>query len=53
MITTEVIAKNIVDIWLKTGFTEGWDSSVRDWLKNSMDDISSLEHRQFINDATS
>lgn len=48
MITTEVVARDIVDVWLKTKFTEGWDSSMQDWLKSSMDDITSLERKQFM-----
>lgn len=38
--------KDIVDIWLKTNFTEGWESSIQEWLKNSMNDISSLESQR-------
>jgi len=49
MVTTEDVAKNIVDVWLNTEFTEGWDTLIQEWLKNSMDDIFSLENRQFIN----
>ena len=47
MVTTEAVAKDIVDVWLKAEFTEGWDESIQEWLRNSMDDISSLEHKQF------
>ena len=46
-ISTDMIAKEIVDIWLKTEFTEGWDASIQEWLRNSMDEISSLEDTQF------
>ncbi len=28
MVTTEAVAKEIVDVWLKTEFTEGWDPSI-------------------------
>jgi ribose 5-phosphate isomerase B len=49
MVTTDAVAKDIVEIWLNTEFTEGWDESIQQWLKNSMDDISSLEHKQFKN----
>ncbi len=53
MVTTEAVAKDIVAVWLKTEFMQGWDPSIRDWLKNSMDDISSFEHKQFLkNDTT-
>ncbi len=47
LVTTEAVAKDIVYIWLKTEFTEGWDESIQEWLKNSMCDISSIEHNQF------
>lgn len=47
MVTTEAVAKDIVDVWLKTEFTEGWNESIQEWLKNSMADISSLEQNQF------
>ena len=49
MVTTDVIAKTIVDVWLKTEFSEGWEPSIKDWLKNSLHDISSFERRQFSN----
>lgn len=53
MVTTDAVAKDIVDTWLNTKFTEGWDESIQEWLKNSMDDISSLENKQFnVNNAT-
>ena len=47
MVTTEAVARDIVDIWLTTRFTEGWDDAIQDWLKNSMDDIASFERHQF------
>lgn len=49
MVTTEMIAKDIVEVWLNTQFTEGWEPSIQDWLRNSMDDVSSLEQKQFAN----
>jgi hypothetical protein len=52
MVTTGAVATDIVEVWLKTEFTEEWEPSIKEWLKNSMDDISSIEHKQFIkNDA--
>jgi ribose 5-phosphate isomerase RpiB len=47
MVTTAAVARDIVDIWLTTRFTEGWDDAIQDWLKNSMDDIASFERHQF------
>lgn len=48
MVTTDSVAKGIVDVWLKTEFTEGWDISIKNWLQNSVDEISSFEEKQFI-----
>ena len=47
MVTTESVAREIVDVWLKTEFTQGWDSSIKDWLRNSLGDIDSLEEEKF------
>jgi ribose 5-phosphate isomerase RpiB len=47
MVTTAAVARDIVDIWLTTRFTEGWDDAIQDCLKNSMDDIASFERHQF------
>ena len=47
MVTTESVARGIVDVWLKTEFTQGWDSSIKDWLRNSLGDIDSLEEEKF------
>jgi len=47
LITTSTVANEIVDAWLNTEFTERWDTSVQEWLRKSMDDISSLERDQF------
>ena len=47
MVTTEAVARDIVDIWLTTRFTEGWDESIQAWLQNSMEDIASFERHQF------
>jgi len=46
-ITTSTVANKIVDVWLNTDFTEGWDTSIQEWLLKSMEDISSLERDQF------
>jgi len=47
MITTPHVAKEIVDVWLQTEFTQGWDQANREWLKNSMEDIAALEVQLF------
>lgn len=47
MITTPPITKEIVDVWLKTGFTQGWDQPNQEWLQNSMADIAVLETQLF------
>jgi len=47
MATTPEIANDIVDVWLKTEFTEGWDAPMQDWLKGAIKDISGLENQQF------
>ncbi|MCP5003329.1 MAG: RpiB/LacA/LacB family sugar-phosphate isomerase [Planctomycetes bacterium] len=46
-ITTDTMAKEIVDVWLRTTFTEGWETSMKEWLQKSMGDIASLECNQF------
>lgn len=40
-------AKEIVDAWLTTDFTHGWDKPIADWLNNSMKDIHEIEKEQF------
>lgn len=47
MLTTEYIAQDIVDVWLNTDFTEGWDESIQQWLEDSMDDIGVIEDSVF------
>ncbi len=46
-ITTGTMANEIVDVWLRTEFTAGWDNSIQEWLRKSMDEISALERKQF------
>jgi ribose 5-phosphate isomerase B len=46
-ITTPTIAREIVDAWLSTEFTQDWDPDIRQWLQNSMGDINDLERKQF------
>ncbi len=48
-ITTPTIAREIVDAWLSTEFTQGWNPDIRQWLQNSMGDINELERKQFTN----
>ena len=47
MVTTVSVATDIVDVWLNTEFTKGWEISIQEWLQNSMNDISSFEDKQF------
>jgi ribose 5-phosphate isomerase B len=46
-VTSPEAAKQIVDAWLKTRFTQGWDPTIADWLHNSKTDIAHLERNQF------
>jgi len=47
MATTTEIANEIVNVWLNTEFTKGWDAPMQDWLRNALEDISKLEGKQF------
>ncbi|MUH00319.1 RpiB/LacA/LacB family sugar-phosphate isomerase [Scytonema sp. UIC 10036] len=47
LITKPEVAKEIVDTWLTTEFTQGWEPAIQEWLQNSMKDISQLEKQQF------
>jgi len=47
MVSTGPVAMEIVDVWLTTEFTQGWDLQAQDWLRNSMKDIATLEAKQF------
>ncbi|NEP61595.1 MAG: RpiB/LacA/LacB family sugar-phosphate isomerase [Symploca sp. SIO2G7] len=47
LITSPEVAVEIVDTWLTTEFTSGWDSPIQQWLENSMNDIAVLEDQQF------
>lgn len=47
LITTPQVARDIVDVWLSTEFTQGWEPPVQEWLHNSMKDIVLLETQQF------
>ncbi|NJK74958.1 MAG: RpiB/LacA/LacB family sugar-phosphate isomerase [Oscillatoriales cyanobacterium RU_3_3] len=46
-ITTPEAAREIVDIWLSTQFTQGWEQPIQEWLQNSMQDIAQIEEQQF------
>jgi ribose 5-phosphate isomerase B len=46
-VTGDFLAKEIVDIWLETKFTQAWDPKIQEWLRNSMNGISSLEDSLF------
>lgn len=47
LVTTPHMAQEIVDIWLKTRFTQGWETPIQEWLHNSMEDIRKIEQQQF------
>ena len=47
-ITTPHVAQDIVDTWLNTRFTQGWEPSIQEWLENSMKDIAEIE-KQYTN----
>jgi ribose 5-phosphate isomerase B len=46
-VTTDTAAREIVNTWLKTEFTQGWEKPVADWLHNSKKDIDRIEQEQF------
>ncbi|HEY9849621.1 MAG TPA: RpiB/LacA/LacB family sugar-phosphate isomerase [Leptolyngbyaceae cyanobacterium] len=46
-VTTPQVAQEIVEIWLTTEFTQGWEPSIQQWLQNSMMDIEHIEKQQF------
>ena len=47
LVTTGMVANEIVDVWLNTEFTHGWDATIQEWLRQSMGDISEFERKQF------
>ena len=47
LLTTPQVARGIVDTWLSTEFTQGWEPAIQEWLHHSMGDIAQLEARQF------
>jgi ribose 5-phosphate isomerase B len=47
LVTSPENAKEIVETWLSTEFTQGWDESIVDWLKNSKNEIREVEATQF------
>ncbi|NEO66946.1 MAG: RpiB/LacA/LacB family sugar-phosphate isomerase [Moorea sp. SIO4G2] len=46
-ITSPEVAVEIVDTWLTTEFTSGWEPPIQEWLENSIKDIAILENEQF------
>ncbi len=46
-VTSADSAREIVEAWLDTSFTQGFDSDLQQWLKNSLKEIDELERRQF------
>jgi len=47
LVTTDAVAKDIVDVWLNTGFTSGWEPAIQEWLRGSLPAIAALEQQQF------
>jgi len=47
LMTTPMTAKDMVDVWLTTEFTQGWDPAIQDWLKGAVKDIDKLETSTF------
>lgn len=47
MFTTPQLAEAIVETWLQTAFTQGWDPAIQAWLNQAMIDIEELETAQF------
>lgn len=47
MVTLPADAARIVDAWLATDFTQGWEPDIQSWLRRSMDDIAELERETF------
>ena len=44
-VTPAETAKDIVDAWLTTEFTSGWDAPIQAFLRSSLGDIQSIEQR--------
>jgi len=47
LVTPPEVAKEIVEVWLKTEFTEGWEGESQEWLENSLYEIALIEKEQF------
>lgn len=47
LVTTEAVAKQIVDVWFSTKFTQGWEPEIQSWLIESMTDIVAFEQKAF------
>jgi ribose 5-phosphate isomerase B len=47
LVTRPQAAAAIVDRWLATEFTQGWEPSVQEWLRNASHDITRLEAETF------
>jgi ribose 5-phosphate isomerase B len=46
-VTTAETASEIVDAWLTTQFTQGWEKPIAEWLENSKADIRRIETESF------
>ena len=47
LVTTDEMAREIVDAWLDTDFTSGWDPQIQEFLRTSVGEIRSIEKRAF------
>lgn len=46
-VTSPETAREIVDAWLNTQFTQGWDAPIAEWLQDSKGDIARIEKTSF------
>lgn len=46
-VTSPEKAREIVDAWLNTRFTQGWEAPIAEWLQGSKGDIDRIEKASF------
>jgi len=46
-VTSPEKAREIVDTWLNTEFTQGWEPPVAEWLQGSKGNIARIERSSF------
>ena len=47
LVTSDEKAREIVDAWLDTEFTHGWEQPIQQFLRESVGEIQSIEQRVF------